>query len=46
MEEILAAFEAIESNYEKHRRAASAIAEEYFRAEKVLGRMLTDMGLA
>ncbi len=46
MEEILAAFDAIESNYEKHHRAASAIAEEYFRAEKVLGKMLTDIGLA
>jgi hypothetical protein len=46
MEDILAAFEAIESNYEKQRRAAFAIAEEYFRAEKVLGTLLAAAGLA
>lgn len=45
MEEILEAFEAINSDYEKHSRAARAIAEEYFRAETVLGRLLQDLGL-
>jgi hypothetical protein len=45
MEEILSAFEAIDSDYERHRRAARAIAEEYFRAETVLGRLLDDLGL-
>jgi hypothetical protein len=45
MEEILSAFDAIHSDYERHRRAARAIAEEYFRAETVLGRLLDDLGL-
>jgi hypothetical protein len=45
MDEILTAFDAIGSNYERHRRAARAIAEEYFRAETVLARLLTDLGL-
>lgn len=46
LEEIVAAFEAIKSDYRRHSRAARAIAEEYFRAEKVLGKLLTDIGLA
>jgi hypothetical protein len=45
MEEILAAFDAIRSDPERHRRAARAIAEEYFRAETVLGKLLADLGL-
>jgi hypothetical protein len=45
MEDILAAFEAINSDYEKHSRAARAIAEEYFRAETVLAKLLQDLGL-
>jgi YHS domain-containing protein len=45
MEEILAAFDAINSDYERHSRAARAIAEEYFRAENVLARVLDDLGL-
>ncbi len=45
MEEILAAFEAINSDYERHSRAARAIAEEYFRAETVLAQVLKDLGL-
>jgi hypothetical protein len=45
MEEILAAFDAICSDPERHRRAARAIAEEYFRAETVLSKLLTDLGL-
>jgi hypothetical protein len=44
-DEALAAFEAIESDYERHSRAAREIAEEYFRAEKVLAQMLDDLGL-
>jgi hypothetical protein len=46
MEEIMVAFEALKSDYAKHSRAAHAIAEEYFRAEKVLGTLLADVGLA
>jgi glycosyltransferase involved in cell wall biosynthesis len=45
MEEIMAAFEAINSDYERHGRAARAIAEEYFRAETVLGKVIDDLGL-
>ncbi len=45
MEEIVAAFEAIRSDYAKHSRAARAIAEEYFRAEKVLSKMLDAIGI-
>jgi hypothetical protein len=44
MDEILTAFQAINSDYEKHSRAARAIAEEYFRAETVLGRLLGELG--
>jgi hypothetical protein len=45
MEEIVAAFEAIDGDYQRHSRAARAIAEEYFRAEKVLARLIDDIGL-
>jgi hypothetical protein len=45
MDEILAAFAAINSDYEKHTGAARAIAEEYFRAETVLGKLLEDLGV-
>jgi hypothetical protein len=45
MEDIIAAFEAIQSDYARHSRAARAIAQEYFRAESVLGRMIEDLGL-
>jgi hypothetical protein len=45
MEEILAAFDAIRGDYARHARAARAIAEEYFRAETVLTKLLLDLGL-
>ena len=45
MEEILAAFEAITSDYRRHACAARAIAETYFRAEVVLDKLLDDLGL-
>lgn len=45
MDDILAAFDAIRSDEGRHRRAARAIAEEYFRAETVLARMLEDLGV-
>ena len=44
MDEILSAFDAINSDYQKHSRAARAIAEEYFRAETVLAKLLADLG--
>ena len=45
-DEALTAFDAIESDYERHSRAACEIAEEYFRADRVLPAMLADLGLA
>jgi hypothetical protein len=45
MEEIIAAFESVNSDYEKHSRAARAIAAEYFKAETVLAKVLQDLGL-
>jgi len=45
MDDILAAFEAVHADYARHSRAARAIAEEYFRAETVLAKVLCDLGL-
>lgn len=45
LEEILAAFEAIRTDPVQYQRAARAIAEEYFRAETVLSRLLDDLGM-
>jgi len=45
MEEIITAFEAIQANYDRHSRAARRIAEEYFRAETVLSKVIADLGL-
>jgi hypothetical protein len=45
LDEIAEAFDAIQSDYEKHSRAARVIAEEYFRAEKVLTKLIQDLGL-
>jgi hypothetical protein len=42
-DEAVAALESIESDYRRHSRAARAIAEEYFRAETVLERLLDDL---
>jgi len=45
MEDILAAVDIIESDYEGSCRAAREIAEEYFAAEKVLGSLMTRAGM-
>jgi hypothetical protein len=45
-DDVLAAIEAINSDYERHCRAARELAEAYFAAPKVAGRMLEDVGLA
>jgi|SRR6266550_11471 len=45
MEDILAAVDAIESDYEGNCRAAHEIATEYFAAEKVLGSLTERAGL-
>jgi len=46
MEDILAAVDVIESDYEGSCRAAREIAKEYFEAEKVLGKLMSEAGLA
>ena len=45
-EEAVAAIEAINGDYEAHRRAAWEIANDYFRSDVVLKRLLQDIGLA
>lgn len=45
MEDVLAAVDAIESNYEANCRAAREIAKEYFAAEKVLFSLIERAGL-
>ena len=45
MEEILAAFDNIAGDYERHSRAARDIAYEYFRAETILASLLWELGL-
>ena len=45
MEDILAAIDAIESDYDGNCRAAREIAEEYFAAEKVVGSLMERAGL-
>ena len=44
-EGILAGMEEIESDYERHRRRAREIAEEYFKADVVVGNLLQTAGL-
>lgn len=44
-DDIMEAFEAIASNYQYHSQAARRIAQEYFRAETVLARLLDDLGV-
>lgn len=42
MEDIVAAVEAINADYDRHSRTAPRIAEEYFRAETVLAKVIED----
>ena len=44
MDDIISAVDAINSNYEKHCKAALDIAEEYFKAEIVMKKVLNDLG--
>jgi hypothetical protein len=46
MEEAVIGAERILAGYDKHCRAARAIAEEYFDSDKVLGRLLEEVGIA
>jgi GT2 family glycosyltransferase len=45
LDDIVAAVEAIEANYERHSRAAGEIAREYFDSGRVLGRLLEQVGM-
>lgn len=45
-EEALEALDAIDADPPRHRRAAAGIAREHFAAERVVGRLLADAGLA
>lgn len=45
MDEIVAAFDAVQSDYARHSLAARRIAEEYFRAEAVLAKLMDDVGV-
>ena len=45
MDEALAAIEAINTDYRRHCEAARAIAVEYFAAEYVAGKLISDLGL-
>jgi hypothetical protein len=46
LDEAIQGVERIAGNYEHHCRAARAVAEEYFDSDKVLGRLLDDVGIA
>ncbi|HEY5914472.1 MAG TPA: glycosyltransferase family 2 protein [Verrucomicrobiae bacterium] len=46
MEDIVAAIDAINGDYAKHRRAAGDIAREFFSHEVVLGAMLKELGIS
>jgi GT2 family glycosyltransferase len=45
LDDVVAAVEMIESDYERHARAASEIAREYFESGRVLGRLLEQVGV-
>ncbi len=45
MDDILAAVDAVNSNYELHCRAAAEIAREYFNYDVVLKQLMIDMGI-
>lgn len=46
MEEALSGLEELSRDYTRHARAARAIAEDYFDSDKVLGRLLSKLGVA
>jgi hypothetical protein len=46
IDDVLAAVDAIESDYAGHSRAAREIAAEYFDADRVVGSLLARAGLA
>jgi GT2 family glycosyltransferase len=46
MEQIVEAVESIDANYERHSRAASELAREYFSYDVVLSQLLAELGLS
>jgi hypothetical protein len=42
LEEAAASLEKVEANYERHARAARAVAEEYFESDRVLTQVIED----
>jgi len=46
LEDAVAGAERIARDYESHRRAARALAEEFFDSDKVLGRLAEEVGIA
>lgn len=46
LDEAIAGAESIARDYDHHCRAARAIAEEYFDSDKVLGRLIEEVGIA
>jgi hypothetical protein len=46
LEEASAGVEQVMSDYDRHSRAARALAEDFFAAEKVLGRLVEEVGIA
>jgi hypothetical protein len=44
MEETGAPFGAVNSDHQRHSRATRTVAEEFFKAETVLVKLLTDLG--
>jgi hypothetical protein len=45
IEDILISVDTINSDYEKHSRAARATANEFFTADKILAKLIADLGL-
>jgi hypothetical protein len=45
IEEAISAIETINGDYARHSRAARSIAQEYFRAEKVLSKLLSELSV-
>ena len=44
VKDVLAAVDAVNTDYEKHSRAATEIAREYFNYDRVLGKLLDEVG--
>jgi hypothetical protein len=45
IDEVLASIEALNGDYDRHARAARAVAEEYFDSDRVLDRLLCTLGV-